>query len=121
MKLKRCQSGDVETSADFRVDSTGSCGPGIYAMLANDKRLQRFYTNKFTQVYTFDVPDSLVKVIKGRGLTTFQAIRERIEMETEKGYRVFICKHGGINVPKGKQVVIIDHEIIRNIQKFNNK
>lgn len=121
MKLWRCQYGDVNGPEDFRIDNSGVCGPGIYAMKEGARSLRRYYSiigNTKLNTFSFDVPDHLVKEIKGLGLTSFQAIKERIQMEMEKGYRVFVCKHGGINVPKGKQVVITDYSIISNIKKL---
>ena len=118
MKLQRCQLNEISTSTDFQTDTTGCVGTGIYAMLFGDKKLRKFYSSRGESCYTFEVSDQLVKEVKGLGLTTYQAIRERIAMLEEEGYRVFIFKHGGINVPKGKQVIILDHEVIRNIQKL---
>lgn len=117
MRLQRCQHGEVNKPEDFRIDTGGACGPGIYAMLFGDKKLQKYYSERGENTYSFDVPDNVVKKIGGRGVTTYQAIKERISMEVEKGFKVFICKHKGINIPESKQIVITDGTIITNIVK----
>lgn len=119
MKLQRCQFEDAITGNDFRVDTSGACGPGIYAMMFGDKKLQKYYSERGEYTFSFDVPDHLVKKIGGKGITTYQAIKESIQMHKENGiYKVFICKHVGINIPKSKQVVITDASIISNIKKI---
>jgi hypothetical protein len=117
MRLQRCQFGEVETAYDFTVATSGACGPGIYAMKYGDNPLRKYYSARGENTYSFDVPDSLVKKIGGVGVTSYQAIKERIVMEHEKGFRVFICKHKGINIPTSKQIVITDASIITNIKK----
>lgn len=119
MKLWRCQFGEATTADDFREDTSGACGLGIYAMLAGDKKLRKYYSERGEFTYEFDVPDHLVKKIGGVGRTYYQAIKEAIAMEVERGaFKVFICKHEGINIPKSKQVVITDRSVITNIQKL---
>jgi hypothetical protein len=117
MKLQRCQHGEATDGFDFREDTNGACGPGIYAMMFGDKPMQKYYSAQGENTYTFEVPDNLVKKIGGRGVTTYWSIRERIFMEKEKGFKVFICKHKGINIPTSKQIVITDASIITNVQK----
>jgi hypothetical protein len=119
MKLWRCQFGEANSPDDFRIDESGACGTGIYAMKAGDKKLRKYYSERGENTYEFEVPDHLVKKIGGVGKTYYQAIKEAIEMEREKGqYKVFICKHEGINIPKSKQIVIIDRSVIRDIKKL---
>lgn len=118
MKLWRCQHGEVNDAYDFREDSGGACGPGIYAMKAGDRKMQKYYTERGENTFSFDVPDELIKKIGGRGVTTYWAIRERIWLEQQSGFKVFICKHKGINIPTSKQFVITDPSIITNIEKL---
>lgn len=118
MKLQRCQHGEVSSPHDFRIDTGGACGPGIYAMKYMDGPMQKYYSAQGENTYSFEVPDNLVKKIGGRGVTTYWAIREAIFREHHNGYRVFICKHKGINIPTSKQYVITDANIITNIQKL---
>lgn len=118
MKLQRCQHGEVKDQWDFREDTGGACGPGIYAMKYGDSPMRKYYSARGENTYSFEVPDNLVKKIGGKGVTTYQSIKDRISMEVEKGYKVFICKHHGINIPKSKQIVITDPSIITNIQKL---
>lgn len=115
MLLWRCQFGKIVTPTDFGWDNSGACGPGVYAMLAGDKKLKKYYSARGEITYQFEVPDEYVKKIGGLGVTSYQAIKERIVMEQEKGFKVFICKHVGINIPKSKQVVITDPGIIKNL------
>jgi len=118
MKLQRCQHGEVSNVYDFRVDSGGACGPGLYAMKFGDNPMRKYYSAQGENTYSFDVPDHLVKKIGGRGITTYWAIREEIYRQQEKGFKVFICKHKGINIPTSKQMVITDVEVITNIEKI---
>lgn len=118
MKLQRCQFSEATDGFDFRWDSSGACGPGIYAMLFGDKPMQKYYSSRGESTYSFEVPDDLVKKIGGRGVTTYWAIRESITMWQEKGFKVFICKHKGINIPTSKQIVITDASIITNVKKL---
>lgn len=115
MLLWRCQFGKVVTPYDFGWDDTGACGPGVYAMLAGDKKLKKYYSARGEITYQFEVPDKYVKKIGGKGCTLYQAIKERIVMEQERGFKVFICKHKGINIPESKQIVITDKSIITNL------
>lgn len=119
MKLQRCQHGEVQDAFDFREDSGGACGPGIYAMRYGDSPMKKYYSARGENTYSFEVPDNLVKKIGGKGVTTYWSIREAIYMWQEKGFKVFICKHKGINIPTSKQIVITDPSIITNIQKIN--
>lgn len=119
MILWRCQHGEVNDQFDFRIDSGGACGPGIYAMKAGDRQMQKYYSARGENTYSFEVPDNLVKKIGGKGITTYWAIREAIFREQENGFKVFICKHKGINIPTSKQFVITDESIISNIKKIN--
>lgn len=119
MKLQRCQHGEVTDGFDFREDTGGACGPGIYAMLFGDNKMKKYYAARGENTYSFEVPDNVVKKIGGRGVTTYWSIRQRIEMERLNGFKVFICKHKGINIPTSKQIVITDATIITNIQKLN--
>lgn len=118
MKLQRCQHGEVNDKWDFRIDTGGACGKGIYAMKFGDNPMRKYYSAQGENTFSFDVPDELVKKIGGKGVTTYWAIREAIYREHEKGFRVFICKHKGINIPTSKQYVITDADIITNIQKL---
>jgi len=118
MKLQRCQHGEVQDKWDFRVDSGGACGPGLYAMKYGDNPMRKYYSARGENTYSFEVPDEVVKNICGRGVTTYWAIRERILMEQQKGFKVFICKHKGINIPTSKQIVITDPSIITNIKQL---
>lgn len=118
MKLWRCQFGEVSSPNDFRFDSSGACGPGIYAMLAGDSKLRKYYSARGENTYEFEVPDKVVKKIGGRGVPTYWAIRERIFMDQENGFKVFICKHKGIGIPTSKQIIITDADIITNIIKL---
>jgi hypothetical protein len=118
MKLQRCQHGECIDGFDFRIDTGGACGPGIYAMKYGDGPMRKYYTAQGENTFSFEVPDNLVKKIGGRGVTTYWAIRERIFMEQEKGFKVFVCKHKGINIPTSKQYVITDASIISNVQKL---
>jgi hypothetical protein len=118
MKLQRCQHGEVSSLYDFRIDTGGACGPGLYAMLFGDRPMQKYYTAQGENTFSFEVPDNLVKKIGGKGVTTYWAIREAIFREQEKGFKVFICKHSGINIPTSKQIVITDPSIITNICKL---
>jgi hypothetical protein len=115
MKLQRCQRGEVLDPFDFRIDSNGACGPGLYAMLFGDRPMQRYYSKLGELTYSFEVPDKYIKHLKG--ISTYWVIRETIERYREGGYKVFICKHKGIGIPTSKQVVIIDPSIITNIKK----
>jgi hypothetical protein len=119
MKLQRCQFDDAKTPDDFR-SGPGACGDGIYAMMFGDKKLQKYYSARGEQTFSFEVPDNVVKKIGGIGVTSYQAIKERVKLisEDESNYSVFICKHGGINVPAGKQIIITDRSVITNIQKI---
>lgn len=119
MLLWRCQFGKIVTPFDFSWDKSGACGPGIYAMMAGDKKLKRYYSARGEITYQFEVPDNLVKKIGGVGVTLYQAIKERIVMEQEKGFKVFICKHVGINIPKSKQIVVTDKSIITHLSIVN--
>lgn len=116
MKLQRCQHGEAKTPEDFRCDTGGACGPGIYAMHYGDNPMRKFYSARGEATYSFEVPDRYVKKIGGRGVTTYQAIRDAIERERAQGFKVFICKHRGINIPNSKQIVITDALIISNIE-----
>lgn len=118
MLLQRCQHGEVNSPYDFR-SMNGACGEGIYAMKFNDRPMQKYYSAQGEQTYTFEVPDHLVKKIGGKGITTYWAIREAIYREYEKGFRVFECKHKGINIPTSKQYLITDANIITNIKNFD--
>lgn len=118
MKLQRCQFEDATTAQDFRIDTGGACGSGIYAMMFGDNPMRKYYSARGENTYSFEVPDELVKKIGGRGVTTYLAIRNAIERYQEQGYKVFICKHKGINIPTSKQIVITDATIITNIQKL---
>ena len=118
MKLQRCQHGEVNSPQDFRIDTGGACGTGIYAMMFGDNPMRKFYSARGETTYSFDVPDELVKKVGGKGITTYLAIRHAIERYREEGYKVFICKHKGINIPTSKQIVITDATIITNIQKL---
>lgn len=106
MKLQRCQHGEVSDPYEFRIDPGGACGPGLYAMLYGDNPMKKYYSAQGENTYSFEVPDRYVKKIGGKGVATYWAIREAIYREIEKGYKVFICKHKGINIPtsgnKGK-------------------
>lgn len=66
MKLWRCQFEDANDGFDFRSDTGGACGPGVYAMLAGDRKLQKYYSARGEQTFEFEVPDRLVKKIGGR-------------------------------------------------------
>lgn len=118
MQLQRCQHGEVTNYNDFRIDTGGACGTGIYAMKYGDNPMRKYYSAQGENTYSFEVPDKLVKKIGGRGITTYWAIREAIQREHANGYRVFICKHKGINIPNSKQYVITDAEVITNIKKI---
>lgn len=118
MKLQRCQFENATTGQDFRPDPSGVCGKGVYAMFFGDKKLRKYYSERGEKTFSFDVPDHLVKKVGGRGYTHFSSIRDRIEELHAQGYRVFICKHGGINVPVSKQVLITDQSIITNVQEI---
>jgi hypothetical protein len=116
MKLQRCQFEDATDGFDFRIDTSGACGPGVYAMKYGDSPMRKYYSKRGEKTFSFDVPDNLVKKIGGRGVTTYWAIRESIFMWQEKGFKVFICKHKGINIPTSKQFVITDQSIITNVK-----
>jgi hypothetical protein len=118
MKLQRCQHGDAKDGFDFREDTSGACGPGIYAMKFGDYPMRKYYSERGEKTFSFDVPDNLVKRIGGRGVTTYWAIREAIFREKENGFKVFICKHKGINIPTSKQYVIIDASVISNVEEI---
>ena len=118
MILQRCQFGEVSKPEDFRPDESGACGPGIYAMFYGDNRLRKYYSARGENTYSFEVPDRLVKKIGGLGRTSYQAIKDAIEIESAKGYRVFICKHVGIGIPASKQIVILNSIYISNIKKI---
>lgn len=118
MKLQRCQHGEAKDARDFRIDTGGACGPGIYAMMFGDNPMRKYYSARGEFTYSFEVPDNLVKKIGGKGVPTYWSIREAIYMWQEKGFKVFICKHKGINIPTSKQIVITDPSIITNIQKL---
>ena len=118
MKLQRCQHGEVKDCFDFRFDTGGACGNGIYAMKYADNPMRKYYSAQGENTYSFEVPDNLVKKIGGKGVTTYWAIREAIYREQQNGYKVFICKHKGINIPTSKQYVITDETIITNIKKL---
>ena len=117
MKLQRCQHGEVESPYDFR-DCNGACGPGIYAMKYGDGPMRKYYSAQGENTFSFEVPDHLVKKIGGKGVTTYWAIRERIFSEQQNGFKAFICKHKGINIPTSKQILITDPAIITNITKI---
>ena len=118
MKLWRCQHGEVTSPFDFRIDSGGACGPGIYAMKAGDRPMRKYYTAQGENTFEFEVPDHLVKKAQGKGVATYWAIREFIYRENDNGFKVFVCKHKGINIPTSKQIVITDASIITNIKKL---
>jgi len=80
--------------------------------------MRKYYSERGENTYEFEVPDEFVKKIGGLGVTSYWAIRERIFMENEKGFKAFICKHHGIGIPKGKQIVITDQSIIKNVKKL---
>lgn len=119
MLLWRCQFDLINSPEQFREDSSGACGPGVYAMVAGDKKLKKYYSERGEITYQFEVPDQYVKKIGGLGVTSYQAIKERIQMEKEKGFKVFICKHEGINIPKSQQIVITDKSIITELSIVN--
>lgn len=116
MKLWRCQHGEVTELTDLRWDTSGACGPGVYAMMAGDKPMRKYYTARGEKTYEFEVPDDKVKKIGGLGVTTYWAIRERIFMEQERGFKVFVCKHKGINIPTSKQILITDYGVITGLK-----
>lgn len=118
MKLQRCQHGEVIDKYDFRQDDSGACGPGVYAMKYGDNPMRKYYSARGENTYSFEVEDKYVKKIGGKGVTTYWAIREAIYRAQEQGFKVFICKHKGINIPTSKQIVITDPEVITNIQKI---
>lgn len=120
MKLQRCQFEPADNGFDFREDRGGACGPGIYAMKFGDNKLRKYYSKRGEKTFSFDVPDHLIKEVKGKGLATYWAIREAIFRYQEQGYKVFVCKHKGINIPTGKQYVITDASIITNVQEINS-
>jgi len=117
-KYQRCQFGEVATAKDFGFDKSGACGPGIYAMNYGDNPMRRYYSARGENTFSFEVPDEYVKKIGGRGVTTYLAIKDSIELWQAKGFKVFICKHVGIGIPKSKQIVITDPSIISNIKKI---
>lgn len=117
MKLQRCQHGEVKDAFDFRIDTGGSCGEGIYAMKYGDRPMQKYYSAQGENTYSFEVEDKYIKKVGGRGITTYWAIREAIYRYQQEGYKVFICKHKGINIPNSKQILITDATIIFNIKK----
>lgn len=118
MKLWRCQFKPASDGWDFTEDGDGACGKGIYAMPAGSTAMRRYYSARGEKTFSFDVPDHLVKKIGGKGVTTYWAIREAIYREQEKGFKAFICKHKGINIPTGKQIVITDASIIQNVKEI---
>lgn len=117
MKLWRCQFGEVTNQHEFN-SMNGACGEGIYAMFENDKPMRKYYSQRGENTFEFEVPDKYVKEVKGLGLSTYWALRERIYELREQGYKVFVCKHVGIGIPKSKQILITDPEIITNIKKL---
>lgn len=117
MKLWRCQFGEVSSPHEFN-SMNGACGEGIYAMLENDKPMRKYYSARGENTFEFEVPDKYVKEVKGLGLATYWALRERIYYLREDGFKVFICKHKGIGIPTSKQILITDPDIITNIKKL---
>lgn len=118
MILWRCQFGNVESPYEFSFGE-GACGKGIYAMLEGANNLRRYYSARGENTFVFEVPDNVVKNICGKGLLTYWSIRERIYLEQSKGFKVFVCKHKGINIPTGKQVLITDPDVITNIRLWS--
>lgn len=115
MILWRAQFGDCKDGFDFNYGG-GACGKGIYAMLENDKPMRRYYTARGEKLYSFEVPDNLVKEVKGKGLTTYWSLKERIYSLKEEGFKVFVCRHKGIGIPTSKQILITDAAIITNVK-----
>jgi hypothetical protein len=118
MILWRCQHGEVTQGCSFNFGN-GACGEGIYAMKQNDKPMQKYYSKQGESTFEFEVDDKLVKEVKGLGLATYWSLRERIYHLHAQGFRVFICKHVGINIPKSKQVLITDCSVIKNVKKLD--
>lgn len=117
MKLWRCQFGEVNSPHEFN-SMNGACGEGVYAMLENDKPMRKYYSQRGENTFEFEVPDKYVKEVKGLGLATYWALRERIYTLREEGFKVFICKHKGISIPTSKQILITDVSIITNLKKL---
>jgi hypothetical protein len=61
--LQRCQHGEVSNEWDFREDTGGACGKGIYAMKFGDNPMKKYYSAQGENTYSFDVPDNLVKFL----------------------------------------------------------
>lgn len=118
MKLQRCQHGEATDGFDFRIDNKGACGPGIYAMKYGDNPMRKYYSARGEHTYTFEIDDKYIKKIGGKSVTTYWAIREAIYREQQNGFKAFICKHKGINIPTSKQIVITDASIIENVKKL---
>lgn len=112
MLLWRCQRGEVKTPEDFNIDDSGACGKGIYAMPAGKKKMQMYYSERGENTYQFEIDDKYIKKLTAR-LAYFQIKQIVNETTTPTAY---LCRHKGINIPEGKQIVITDPSIIKNIQ-----
>jgi hypothetical protein len=111
MKFWRCQHGEVITAKDFSIDSSGSCGKGIYAMFPGKKKMQMYYSERGEQTYEFEIEDKYIKKLTRR--LQYWQMKQVVNETTEP--TAFICPHVGINIPNGKQIVITDPSIIQNI------
>ena len=118
MKLWRCQFDNAVDGFDFREDTGGAFGKGIYAMPAGSTNMKKYYSVRGEKTFEFEIPDNLVKKIGGKGITTYWAIKEAIYREQLNGFKAFICKHKGINIPTGKQIVITDASIVSNVKQI---
>lgn len=118
MKFWRAQKQPAKDGTDFNWFNNGAVGDGIYAMPAGANNMRKYYTQNGEKIYEFEIEDRYVKEVKGLGLATYWAIRERIYALREEGYKAFIVKHKGIGIPTGKQILIVDPEIIKNIAEL---
>lgn len=114
----RCQKNPASDGFDFNWTTNGAAGSGVYAMLKGANNLKKYYSQLGEDTYEFEIEDKYIVEVKGAGLSTYWAIRERIYVLQEEGFKAFILKHKGINIPTGKQVLITDVSIIKNLKKI---
>lgn len=111
MKFWRCQHGEVITADQFNIDSNGAVGKGIYAMPIGKKKMQMYYSERGENTYQFEIEDKYIKILTRR--LQYWQMKQLVNETTEP--TAYICPHVGINIPNGKQIVITDPSIIKNI------
>lgn len=112
LKLQRAQRGDVEEPWDFNYVN-GQHGEGVYAFMYGDKAMIDYYTSRGEKLHTFKIPINLVIDLSNKKQDYWEA-KEFIYKNPQ--YKAFIFRHVGDGIPKSKEVLITEPDIIEIIK-----